>query len=104
MMDQMDATAEEEDNSKEPYMRRLSRFNDLCPTKAILVVVLRHRSSVFQRGNDVRPFFLCQEAGLFWRVRKEEKGDDAKDKGKYAFLSRLMSITSQTSRCHSVLV
>ena len=99
----MDFTLEEEGDGKEPHMRRLGRSNDFCPAKAVLVVVLRHRTGMFQRGNDVRPFFLRQEAGLLGRARKEEKGDHAKDKSKYTFLSRPISIISRTSWCHNVL-
>lgn len=78
-------------------MRGLGRSNDLCPAKVVLLVVLRHRTGEFQGGNDVHPFFLRQEAGLFGRARKEEKSGHAEEKGKYAFLSIPMSVTSRNS-------
>jgi hypothetical protein len=74
----------------------LGRSNDLCPAEAVVVVILRNRTGVLQGGNDIRPFFLRQEMRRFGGAREEEKRDYTKDKCKYAFLSRLMSVISET--------
>ena len=76
-------------------MQGLGRSNDLCPAEAVLVVVLRNRTGVLQGGNDICPFFLRQEMRRFGRAREEEKRYHTKDKGKYAFLSRPMSVISK---------
>lgn len=79
-------------------MRRLGRHNDLHPAKVVLVLFLRDRTRVFQGGNDVRPFFLCQEARRFGRARENEKGDHTKYKGKYAFLSKETDVLRFTTQ------
>ena len=52
-------TTEEDSNAKEPYMQGLGCSDDLCPAELVLLVVLRHRTSVFQDRDDIFPFFLC---------------------------------------------
>jgi hypothetical protein len=69
--------------------------NNLCPAEAVPVVVLRNRTGVLQGGNDIRPFFLRQEMRRFGGAREEEKRHHTKDRGKYAFLSRRMSVISE---------
>lgn len=61
----MHITAEEEDNGKKAHVRGPSTSSDLCPAESVIFVVLRNRSGVFQNGNNIFAFFLCQETCLF---------------------------------------
>ena len=42
-------------------MRGLGRFQDLCPAESVVVIILGHRSSMFQGGDDIFPFLVRQE-------------------------------------------
>ena len=79
-------TTEERHDSEEPDMRGTGRFDNFYPTKAVLVVVFRDRTRLFQGGNDIRPFFLRQETRRLGRAGKDEKRHHAKCNSKYAFL------------------
>ena len=90
----MDVTTEEEYDGKQPYMRGLGCFSDFCPAEAVVGAILRNGTSLFQGGNNIGPFFVSQETRRFRRPRKEEKRDHSKYKGKYAFLSRPIGVSS----------
>ena len=51
-------TTEGDSDAKEPYMQGLGCSNDLCPAELILLIVLHHRTSMFQDRDDVFSFFL----------------------------------------------